>query len=318
MSDRPRLVCIVGVTASGKSSLGMALAEALPASILSVDSMQVYRGFDIGTAKPSLAEQARVQHFGVDLVAPAERYSAGAFLAYARGILDCERSQGRHVIAVGGTGLYLKALLHGLGPVAPADPDVRARLRLAEERSPGALFAQLREVDPVSADRLHPNDRVRVERALEVHALTGVAMSAWQDQHRFTERPFETLILGMRRDRDGLRLRIRARLQTMMAAGWVEEVRQLLAAGVDEEMTPMVALGYRDIAAHLRGEIDEAELLRRVERDSMRFARRQATWFNREPSIHWLEPGPDLASRLLPSIRGFLNGEDFVPLMESV
>ncbi len=168
MNDRPRLVCIVGVTASGKSSLGMALAEALPAGILSVDSMQVYRGFDIGTAKPTAAEQARVRHFGIDLVEPSERYSAGAFLAYARGILDSELSAGRDVIAVGGTGLYLRALLHGLGPAAPADPAIREGLARAEAASPGASYARLREVDPVSAQKLHPNDLVRVERALEV------------------------------------------------------------------------------------------------------------------------------------------------------
>ena len=318
MSERPRLLCIVGVTASGKSSLGMALAEALPASILSVDSMQVYRGFDIGTAKPTAAEQARVQHFGIDLVEPSERYSAGAFLTYARDILSAERAAGREVIAVGGTGLYLRALLHGLGPAAPADPAVRADLARAEAASPGASFARLREVDPVAAERLHPNDLVRVERALEVYAITGLPMSAWQARHRFSEQPFEALILGMKRDRATQRERIRARLRRMMAAGWVDEVRSLLASGVTPEMTAMVALGYRDIASHLRGEIDEPELLRRIERDSMRFARRQTTWFNREPSIHWLDPGPDLASRLLPSIRGFLNGEAPDPLLESV
>ncbi len=317
MSDKPRLVCIAGLTASGKSSLALTLAEALPAGILSVDSMQVYRGFDIGTAKPSLTEQRRVPHFGIDLVEPAERYSAGAFLAYARDILMAQAAAGRHVIAVGGTGLYLKALLHGLGAAAPADPVVRERLRRAESETPGAMFAQLSEVDPVSAARLHRNDLVRVERALEVHALTGVPMSAWQEQHRFTERPFDTLILGLRRDRATQRRRIRARLEAMMEAGWIEEVAGLLAAGVHEGMTPMVALGYRDIAAHLRGEIDRPDLLARIERDSMRFARRQTTWFNRQPSIHWLEPGPDLAERLLPSIRGFLNGEGVAPLAES-
>lgn len=312
------LVCIVGLTASGKSALAMDLAEAVPAGILSVDSMQVYRGFDIGTAKPTLEEQARVRHFGIDLVEPAERYSAGAFLAYARGILNRESAAGRHVIAAGGTGLYLRALLHGIGPAAPADPAVRTQLRAQEAADPGALHRRLTVVDPVAADRLHPNDLVRVERALEVHAITGVPMTRWQEQHRFSERPFRTLLLGLRRDRATQRARIRARLDRMVEAGWLAEVAGLLAAGVTEDLTPMVALGYRDIAAHLRGEIDRDELLRRIERDSMRFARKQTTWFNREPSIHWLEPTPDLASRLLPVVRRFLAGDDVTPLLESL
>lgn len=316
--SRPRLVCIAGLTASGKSALGMQLAEALPAGILSVDSMQVYRGFDIGTAKPTAEEQARVRHFGIDLVEPSERYSAGAFLAYARDILRSEASAGRTVIAVGGTGLYMRAMLHGIGPQAPADPEVRAELRAAEADEPGSLHRRLAEVDPAAAQRLHPNDLVRVERALEVHALTGVPLTEWHAAHRFAEQPFDTLIIGLRRSREEQRVRVRARLERMMEAGWIEEVAGLLAAGVTEDMTPMAALGYRDIAAHLRGEFDRTELLRRIERDSMRFARRQTTWFNREPSIHWLEPTADLADRLLPLVRGFVDGEDVAPLMESL
>ena len=318
MSGAPRLLCIVGVTASGKSSLAMALAEALPAGILSVDSMQVYRGFDIGTATPSAEHQARVAHFGIDLVDPSARYSAGEFLAYARETLQGEGAAGRPVIAVGGTGLYLRALLHGLGPQAPADPELRATLRAFEEEHPGGLHARLRSVDPEAAARLHPHDLVRVERALEVHALTGVPMTRWQDEHRFAEQPFDTLLVGLRRVRDEQRVRIRARLEAMFAAGWIEEVAGLLASGVTEDVTAMGALGYRDIVAHLRGECDRAELLRRIERDSMRFARRQATWFNRAPSIHWLEPTPGLADRLLPLVRGFLDGEDVAPQMESL
>lgn len=304
MTDRPRLVCITGHTASGKSSLALALAEALPAAILSVDSMQVYRGFDIGTAKPSADERARVTHFGLDLCAPHERFSAGAFVDYARDVIDGHDGP---VLAVGGTGLYLRALLHGIGPEAPADDALRARLREDEDADPGAMHRRLAQVDPDAAARLHPNDRVRCERALEVFLLTGETISSWHARHEGAS-PFDSLLLGIRRPRDELRARIGARIHAMFAAGWVDEVRRLLAAGVTEDMTPMVALGYRDIVAHLRGEVTEEEAIERIERASWRFAKRQTTWFNREPSIHWLDPAPDLADRLLPALRTFLGG----------
>lgn len=301
---KPRLVCITGHTASGKSSLAMQLAEALPGAILSVDSMQVYRGFDIGTAKATSAERARVRHFGLDLCEPGDRFSAGAFVDYAREVIA---SHDGPVLAVGGTGLYLRALLHGLGPEAPADDALRAELRAAEDGAPGKMHRRLAAVDPDAAARLHPNDQVRCERALEVFLLTGETISAWHARHD-TESPFEPLMIGLRHPRDELRRRIGTRIHAMFAAGWVEEVRGLVAGGVTEDMTPMVALGYRDIAAHLRGEVTEEEAIERIERASHRFAKRQTTWFNREPSIQWLDPAPDLAERLLPAVRSFLSG----------
>ncbi len=286
----------------------MDVARRLPASILSVDSMQVYRGFDIGTAKPTVADRAEVTHFGLDLCPPETRFSAGAFVEHAREVLETETSAGRHVLAVGGTGLYLRAMLSGLGPQAPADDALRAELRAQEAAPPGALHRRLATVDPDAAARLHPNDRVRCERSLEVFLLTGQTMSAWHEAHDFVNSPFETLLIGLRRNPQELRARIGLRIRQMLAAGWVDEVRGLLDAGVTEEMTPMVAIGYRDVAAHLRGELDEEALYASIERSSWRFAKRQTTWFNREPSIQWLDPAPDLAERLLPALRVFLDG----------
>jgi tRNA dimethylallyltransferase len=303
-----RIVCITGHTASGKSGLALELARRLPASILSVDSMQVYRGFDIGTAKPTAAEQAEIAHFGIDLCAPSERFSAGAFAAYARGVIAQERAGGRHTLVVGGTGLYLRAMLRGLGPAAPADPALRASLRAEEAAAPGTLHARLAALDPEAAARLHPHDLVRCERALEVALLTGRPISRWQAEHRGAPSPYEPLLLGVRRAPDELRARIGARVSRMLDQGWIDEVERLLASGVTEDMTPMVALGYREIAAHLRGEFDRDELFVRIERATHRFAKRQTTWFNSEPSILWLEPVPDLADRLVPAVQEFLSG----------
>ena len=301
----PRLLCITGHTASGKSSLAMALAEAVGAELLSVDSMQVWRGFDIGTAKPTAEERARVVHHGLDLVEPSDSFSAGAFLAYARDVIA--RAE-RPIIAVGGTGLYLRAMLHGLLPTPPADPALRAELKALEEARPGALHERLVVVDPQAAARLHPNDRVRVERALEVFELTGRTLTEQQAEHAFSEAPFDTWLLAIRWPRPTLHARIAERVDVMLASGWIDEVRGLIAAGVTEDRTAMKAIGYREIAAHLRGEMRRDELRERIVVATRRFAKRQATWFNREQSIEWVEPMDDLPERLRPRVEAFVRG----------
>jgi len=303
VSELGRLVCLVGQTASGKSSLALALAEELGCELLSVDSMQVYRGFDIGTATPSREEQERVRHHGINLVDPQETFSAGAFLDYARSVLTEARTRGVPVLAVGGTGLYMRALLHGLTPSAPADMDFRARLRAEEQQSPGTAHLRLSEVDPEAGARIHVNDFVRIERALEVFETTGETQSAWVARHAWSDTPFTTELLGIQWEREALRLRIAARVDDMLDRGWVDEVRGLLEDGVTEDMTPMLALGYREIAAHLRGELELDVLRVRVSTAISRFAKRQGTWFNREPSIGWMAPGPDLLQRALPRVR---------------
>jgi len=280
----------------------MGLAEQLGCELLSVDSMQVYRGFDIGTAKPTVEEQERVPHHGIDLLDPEETFSAGAFLEYARETLRRAQERGVDVLAVGGTGLYFRAMLHGLTPSAPADPDFREALRKEEAKSPGIGHQRLTAVDPEAAARIHPNDFVRTERALEVLHTTGITQSQWVEQHAWSEAPFATEVFGIRWDRELLRKRIRQRVDLMLESGWIEEVAGLLEAGVKEDMTPMLALGYRDIAAHLRGDRRRDELAEQISTSIGRFAKRQGTWFNREPSIRWMEPGADLLQRVLPSV----------------
>jgi tRNA dimethylallyltransferase len=307
---RPRLLCVTGHTASGKSSLAMALAERLGAELLSVDSMQVWRGFDAGTAKPTAEEQARVRHHGIDLVDPADHYSAGAFLRYARGVIADAEQRSVPLIAVGGTGLYLKAMLHGLAPAPPADMELRAKLRASEAERPGTLHERLTGIDPVAAARVHPNDGVRLERAIEVFELTGKTMTDWHAEHRFPEPPFTTWLLGIRRPRPELHARIAARVRVMLGSGWVDEVRGLLAAGVSDDAIPMKAIGYPEVAAHVRGRLGLAAAEERIVVATRRFAKRQATWFNREPSVEWVDPTDDLADRLTPRVAAFLAGGD--------
>lgn len=302
---KPRLLCITGLTGSGKSALAMELCQRWGAEILSVDSMQVYRGFDVGTAKPTAAERALVPHHGIDLVEPTEPFSAGRFLAYARGVLDSAREEGRTVLAVGGTGLYLRALLHGLAPAPGAQPELRSELRASEAGSPGAMHARLAELDPEAAARLHPRDLVRIERALEVVLSSGRPMSAWQAEHGFVQAPFETRTLAIRWSREAIRERLAQRVDAMLDAGWVDEVRGLLDAGVPRDCVPMKAIGYPAIAAHLAG-VDRATTREQIVTAVRRFAKRQATWFNRRPSIEWLDPDPGLAARLAETLKPFI------------
>jgi len=305
-NSRPPLVCIVGPTASGKSSLAIEVAEKLSAEILCVDSMQVYRGFDIGTAKPSLDDQRRVRHHGIDLVDPSQQFDAGAFLDYARQVVAERRAGGVQVLAVGGTGLYMQAMLYGLAPSSPADLELREQLRRVEANEPGSMHRRLAEVDPESAETLHPNDLVRVERALEVFLLSGEKQSQWLQKHGFGEPAFEPLVFGIRWPREELRSRIAARVGQMLAAGWLDEVRGLVAAGVDEQAPAMRALGYRELLALLRGQVSRDEAVGRITVLCQRFAKRQTTWFNRVPSIHWLDPGEDTVKRVIELSRPFL------------
>lgn len=304
--SRTPLVCITGPTASGKSSLALAVAEQLPAEILCVDSMQVYRGFDVGTAKPNASEQARVVHHGIDLVDPQDQYDAGSFLTYAREVVTARRSLGSEVLAVGGTGLYLRGLIHGLAPSAPADAALREELREAERLAPGSLVRRLHEVDPSSAKTLHPNDLVRVERALEVFLLTGRPQSLWWAEHGFKESLFEPLLFAVRWSRDQLRGRIAQRVLQMLEDGWLQEVAGLVDQGVAEDAPAMRALGYRQLREVLTKSVTLDEATMRITVLCQQFAKRQSTWFNRVPSIHWLDPDEDMVASVIEHSRTFL------------
>ena len=283
------VVVIVGPTAVGKSRVAVEVAKVFETEVLTADSRQVYRGMDVGTDKPVLEERQGVPHRLIDLVDPDESFNAGLYRRHA--IDEIERLYGDHrlPLVVGGTGLYVRTLLKGLCDAPPADPILRAALRReAKDQGHDRLYARLVEVDPATAARLHPRDESKVIRALEVHQLSGRRMSEFQQEHGFAERPFSALIIGLNRDRGALYRRIEERIDWQLAHGLIEETRQLLFQGYQRMSAAMKGLGYRQVAEHLAGEYDAAEMLRRFKRDTRHFSKRQMTWFRKEPGVQWL------------------------------
>lgn len=286
------LLVVTGPTAAGKSAAVLALADAVPIEIVSADSVQVYRGLDIGSAKPSPAEQDAVPHHLIDVCDPRDRYSAARFVEAADHAIAAVRSRARLPVVVGGTGLYLRSLIRGLFNGPPADASVRASLEQeAEQGGADALHARLDAVDPPTAARLHANDVRRVIRALEVHALTGRRLSEWHEDHRLRERRYDATVFALDRDRDVLDARIALRCERMVARGLVAETEALIASGVSEDAPAFLTLGYRHVVAQRRGELDPAAFLERFTIDTRRFARRQRTWFRGQMQVAWRDAG---------------------------
>lgn len=302
----PRVVCVVGPTASGKTSLAIELAEALGGEVVSADSRQVYRRMDIGTAKPTPEERHRVRHHCLDLIDPAEAFDAARFRAAASRALDDVSARGRVPLVVGGTGLWVRVLLRGLCPAPPRAPAVRAALRaLAARRGANELHRHLAAIDPVAAGRLHPRDIVRVERALEVAFASGRRLSDWQAAHRFADAPYDALVVGLARDAPDLDACIAARAQRMVAAGFPDEVRRLRASGLADGAPAWASVGYREMRAHVDGVCDLDAAIGALVLGTRRFARRQRTWFRGEPGILWRHPVRD-RERVLSEAAGFL------------
>lgn len=283
-------LALVGPTASGKSALALQLAEGIGAEIVNADPFQAYRGFDVGTAKPSAGVRARVPHHLVDILEPHERFSAGEFGRRAAAVLEEIRRRGRPAVVVGGSGFYLEALWRGLAAIPAVPVEVRRSWRRRLDRDGlAALFAELRRLDPATAARLEPGDRQRVLRALEVTDATGRPLSAWLATPRRPASPLVPRKVGLTLPRALLYDRIRTRLGRMVDEGWVEEVESLLAGGADPSQPAFRAIGYRALAGVVRGEADLASALVSVERDTRRYAKRQRTWFRREKGIEWLD-----------------------------
>jgi tRNA dimethylallyltransferase len=283
------LVVIVGPTAVGKSRIAIEVAKRFETEIVTADSRQVYRGMDIGTDKPHEESRQGIPHHLIDLVNPDDSFNAGLFRRHALETIERLYQRRQLPLVVGGTGLYVRTLLQGLCEAPPADPAVRAQLH-EEARTQGRdrFYARLAAVDPVTASKLHPSDTSKVIRALEVHQLSGRAISEFQQRHGFSERPFSPLVIGLNRDRDALYRRIEERIDWQLAHGLLQETQRLLDRGYKRDCAAMKGLGYRQVAAHLAGEYDEAEMVRRFKRDTRHFAKRQMTWFRREQEIGWL------------------------------
>lgn len=293
-------VVVIGATATGKSALGLALAERLPGGgeIVNADALQVYRGFDVGTAKPEAAERHRVPHHLIDVLGPHERWSAGEFARRARAAIDAIHQRGRRPIVVGGSGLYLRALLAGISLIPAADPRMREDLRRrAAEEGLAPLAAELARLDPETAARLAPGDRQRVLRALEVALVSGRPLSAWIAKQPFGTQSIAAIRVGLTLPRSILYDRIASRVARMVESGWMDEVRGLLERGLDPGLPAFQAIGYRQLVHHARGEWPLARAIEETVRETRRFAKRQETWFRKEPDVTWFS-AEDLERRI--------------------
>jgi tRNA dimethylallyltransferase len=288
----PLLVVILGPTASSKSALAMHLAERFSGEIVSCDSVAVYRHFEIGTAKPSREDRARVPHHLVDVADPREPFTAGEYARQARAALS-EIVERRHLpIVVGGTGLYLRALLEGLFPGPQRSDELRERLReRGAKRGSEYLHHILRRIDPASAEKIHPNDEAKLIRAIEVCFASGGRMSElWQQQGRDPLRGFRILRLGLNPPRELLYDRINRRAAKMFDDGLVAETQSLVERfGDGREITPIHSLGYEQVLQHLRGELTLPQAVAAAQQGHRNYAKRQLTWFRREPDVNWLE-----------------------------
>jgi len=306
--NRPRAVILVGPTGVGKSGLAIELVEAFGGEVVSADSMQVYRYMDIGTAKPTISERERVPHHLVDVVAPDEPFHASLYRTLGRKAIDQLHRNGKPIWVVGGTGLYIKALTQGIFKSPEIDPAVRLRLKKeAEKRGGDNLYQRLKEVDPRTASQLHPNDLFRTIRALEVFESTGIPISFYREQHRFGERPYHTLKLGLEMDRDSLYRRIDQRVDEMIEKGFLREVERLIEMGYAPELKPMQSLGYKEMMEFLMKRIHWDEAVRQIKRNTRRYAKRQWTWFKADPEIHWHNVSMD-RQKFFHEIALFLKG----------
>jgi tRNA dimethylallyltransferase len=289
--EKPRVAVLVGATATGKTAVALALAQNLGAEIVNADSLQVYRELDIGTAKPTFEERAQVTHHLIDVADPPEPFDAARYCREGREVLDDLTLRGVPPLVVGGTGLYLKALLRGLFAEGEPAPGVRDRVRrdLGVLGLP-ALYARLLHLDPATASRLHPHDTYRIVRALEVIAATGKPLSEFIKAHRFKDAPFQVLKLGLELDREELYRKIELRVELMLEAGWLDEVEGLLRR-YPPTLKPLQALGYRHLINYLTGRWGWEEALTLLTRDTRRYAKRQLTWFGSDPEIRWFHPG---------------------------
>ncbi len=289
--QKTRIYILAGPTASGKSAVGLEAAERMGAEIVSIDSMQVYRGMDIGTAKPGAADRERVPHHLIDVRAPWESFSTADYIALADEAVREITARGRRALFVGGTALYIQSLLAGIFEGPSADLALRGRLREEAARvGVEALHARLAEVDPEAAARIHPNDMRRIERALEIYEKTGTAPSALRREWSSGETRYDAALAGIDWPRAALRARIDARVDAMLAAGWLEEAKALLAdpRGLGREASQ--ALGYRELAEVARGEAALADAVERIKARTRQFAKRQMTWFRRFEDVTWLAP----------------------------
>jgi tRNA dimethylallyltransferase len=311
---RPPVVVVTGPTSAGKTTLAIDLALRFGGEIVNADSMQVYRYMDIGTAKPTPEQRARVPHHLLDVVTPDVPYNAGRYVADARRAAAEIHARGKLVVLTGGTGLYIRAFLEGLIGAGGADPELRRSLeeedaRARAEGRPGHLHERLRAVDPEAAERIHPNDTRRLVRALEIAARAGAPSGSLRAAQRGSERPYRALQLALDPGRDALDRRIDAACERMIEHGLLREVRALCERRYGPELAPMQAIGYRHVLPVVRGADTLRNALAAMQRDTRRFARRQRTWLRGVPETRWFDPAAH--DEIVATVEKFLNGAEY-------
>jgi tRNA dimethylallyltransferase len=303
---KPRIVVITGPTGAGKTAVALSLAREFNAGIISADSMQVYRYLDIGTAKPTREEQQEIPHHLIDCVNPDEWFNAARFREEADLAIDKLHRQGRTVFIVGGTGLYIRVLLGGLLPGPGPDEVLRGNYKeLMTLHGKACLYEELRMKDPAAVLTIDPNDAVRIIRALEYFAATGRSITEAQGRHGFQDKRYNYLKIGISLDRDNLFARIDERAAAMIAAGLVQETRELQARGYGEDIKPMQSLGYKHIFNYIKGMCSLEAAQESMARDTKKYAKRQMTWFRAEKDMIWMSP--DDMTGIGRSIAAFLN-----------
>lgn len=284
------LLVIAGPTSVGKTRIAIELAKELNGEIISADSRQIYKGMDIGTAKPSKAEQDVVRHHILDVVNPDEPFSVGEYKRSAERIIEDIWQRNRLPIIAGGTGLYIRAVIDGLWEGPKADKELRDKLKKEEEVfGKGYLYDKLKEVDIETAKKTKPNDLVRIIRSLEVYYKEGKPISYFHRLHGFEAKNYNTVIIGLTMDRARLYKKIEERVDEMINIGLVDEVKALLKKGYDENTISMTGVGYRQVIGYLKGDYNLEEAVRLIKRDTKRYAKRQYTWFNKDKRIEWFD-----------------------------
>jgi tRNA dimethylallyltransferase len=303
--EKQKIIVICGPTASGKSNAAMRIATEFKAEIVNADSMQIYRHMDIGTAKPTKADRLKVAHYLIDHVEPDEPFSAAKYREDASEIIEQIGHQGKNVIVCGGSGLYIRVLTKGIFKGPERDSEYRETLESeAFQKGTNILHDRLKAVDPVSAKNIHPNNLVRIIRALEVFHASGRPFSEFHAEHAFTESPYDALMLYMDRPRAKLYERINARTDQMIESGLVDEVKTLISLGYNEDLKPMRALGYKEIIEYIHGRLSLSEATELLKKNTRNYAKRQITWFRSVEELNRVSPSD--IDKMNELIRGHL------------
>ncbi|OPY81301.1 MAG: tRNA dimethylallyltransferase [Syntrophorhabdus sp. PtaU1.Bin058] len=304
LSNTRKIIAVTGPTCTGKSALSVDLAQRFHGEIVNGDSMQVYKHFDIGTAKPDPGTRKTIPHHLIDIIEPSGTFHAALFKESADRAIGEIWSRDRVPVVVGGTGLYMKALIYGLFK-APSDSLLRERLRNEYHEDPLGFYEKVKKTDREYAMRISHRDRIRLVRAMEVYILTGMTVTSLEKDHGFREPRYNVLKIGLQSERGELYARIDRRVDEMLAAGWVEEVKGILSMGYGEELKPFSSIGYREILLYIKDSIRYEDMVKDIKKHTRHYAKRQFTWFAKEKDINWFQYPEDTA-RIMNEVRGFL------------